>query len=237
MQLIQENITQTLNEHYLVETFNLDNKVILELGCGNAAMTKKIAHTGVNRKIIACETDDVQHEKNLKLDIDNIDFKPYKAEDIPLENESIDMVFMFKSFHHIQKELMPQALLEIKRVLKPNGLIYICEPLFAGKQNELIAMFHDEQQVRIDAFEVIKSAVETQEFKLFKELFFQTEVSYNNFEDFKEKHINLSYNDDTYDEKIETKIETKYNSFANEEGLTQFLKPFRVDILQKVSMV
>jgi len=32
MKLIENNITQTLDEIYLVETLNLDNKTILELG-------------------------------------------------------------------------------------------------------------------------------------------------------------------------------------------------------------
>ena len=36
MKLIEENITQTLDEIYLIETLNLDNKTILELGCGSA---------------------------------------------------------------------------------------------------------------------------------------------------------------------------------------------------------
>ena len=74
MQLLQTNITQTLDEHYLLETFNLDNKTILELGCGKADMSKKLANTGQNRKIIATEVDEIQHKKNLELNIRNIEF-------------------------------------------------------------------------------------------------------------------------------------------------------------------
>ena len=127
MKLIEDNITQTLDEIYLVETLNLDNKTILELGCGNASMTKEIAQNGSNRKIIACEVDEVQHRKNLLLNIPNIEFKLNGAEDIDVEDESIDAIFMFKSFHHIPYDLMKKALKEIKRVLKPNGLLIILE--------------------------------------------------------------------------------------------------------------
>ncbi|MAC84798.1 MAG: SAM-dependent methyltransferase [Arcobacter sp.] len=233
MKLIEDNITQTLDEIYLIETLNLDNKTILELGCGNASMTKMIAQNGSNRKIIACEVDEVQHEKNLSLNIPNIEFKLNGAQNIKLDDESVDMIFMFKSFHHIPYDLMKKALKEIKRVLKPNALVYISEPLFKGEQNELIAMFHDEEQVRIDAFTHIKEAVETEEFKLFREMFFQTEVIYKDFEDFKTKQMNLSYNDNSISPQLEEKIEKKFNSYNN-SNMVSFMKPFRVDILQKI---
>ena len=232
MKLIEDNITQTLDEIYLVETLNLDNKTILELGCGNASMTKEIAQNGSNRKIIACEVDEVQHRKNLLLNIPNIEFKLNGAEDIDVEDESIDAIFMFKSFHHIPYDLMKKALKEIKRVLKPNALVYISEPLFKGAQNELISMFHDEEQVRIDAFEHIKEAVENEQFKLFRELFFQTEVTYKNFEDFRTRQMNLSYNDNNMTKELEEKIKDKFNNYNNGKDVS-FMKPFRVDILQK----
>ena len=94
-------------------------------------------------------------------------------------------------------------------------------------------MFHDEEQVRIDAFEHIKEAVELEQFKLFRELFFQTEIIYEDFEDFKTRHMNLSYNDDNITKELEEKIKNKFNSF-NDGKRTSFMKPFRVDILQKI---
>ena len=237
MHYIKTDITQTLDEQYLLETLNLDNKTILELGCGAATMTKKLAATGMNRKIIACEIDAIQHQKNLKLDIDNIEFVECGAQDIRLEDESVDMILMFKSFHHIPKELMSKALKQIKRVLKPNALCYISEPLFLGEQNELVAMFHDESIVRKDAFDAIKEAVEQEEFKLFREIFFNSEVNYESFEDFQKKQMNLTYNEDNANDELIQKVRDRYNEFASQQGSsgkTSFLKPFRVDILQKI---
>jgi len=233
MKLIENNITQTLDEIYLVETINLNNKTILELGCGNASMTKQIAQNGFDRKIIACEVDEVQHKKNLLLDIENIEFKLCGAENIDLEDESVDVIYMFKSFHHIPLELMSNALDEISRVLKSNGLIYISEPLFAGEQNELISMFHDEEEVRQNAFNHIKDAVENEKFKLFREIFFQSEVVYKDFEDFEKRQMNLTYNDNDISKELKEKIKNKFNSF-NEGKESSFMKPFRVDILQKI---
>lgn len=232
MKLIEDNITQTVEELYIIETLNLNNKTILELGCGAAVMTKKISQNGYDRKIIACEVDKIQHDKNLKESFSNIEFKLCSAQNITLEDNSVDIIFMFKSFHHIPKEFMNDALNDIKRVLKPNGLVYISEPLFRGEQNELVAMFHDEEEVRINAFEAIKKSVDNQTFKLFREIFFQTEITYENFEDFQTKQMNLTYNNNLFTKELIEKIKNKFNSFNHGQKVT-FLKPFRIDILQK----
>ena len=232
MKLIEENITQTIDEIYIIETLNLNGKTILELGCGAAAMTKKIARNGFARDIIACEVDEIQYKKNLQNPIENVKYMFCGAQDIELKDNSVDFVFMFKSFHHVPKDLMPKALHEIRRVLKPNGLAYISEPLFAGEQNELVAIFHDEEEVRENAFNAIRNSVERAEFKLFKEFFFQTEIQYSSFEDFKKRQMNLSYNTDCSNEEIEDKVKDKFESFGGAKKV--FLKPFRVDILQKL---
>ncbi|XOB63741.1 class I SAM-dependent methyltransferase [Campylobacterota bacterium DY0563] len=232
MKLLEENITLTVDENYIIETLSLNDKKILELGCGAAAMTQKIAASGFSREIIACEVDEKQHKKNLKLDIPNIKFLLCGAENIKLKDDSIDIIFMFKSFHHIPKDLMKKSLQEIKRVLKPNGLVYISEPLFLGKQNKLVSIFHNEEDVRVDAFNAIKEFVDNNELKLFKEFFFQTEVVYKNFEDFKKRQMHTSYNDNKITKEIEEEVKKKYEELSKDE--LSLLKPFRVDILQKV---
>lgn len=232
MKLLEENIVQTIEEIYLLETLNLDNKTILELGCGGAAMTKKIALNGENRKIIACEVDKIQHEKNLKLNIENIKFEDYPAEEIKLEDESVDIIMLFKSLHHVPKHNMKKAFSEIKRVLKPNGLVYISEPLYQGEQNALISIFHDEEEVRKIAFEHIKEVVENEEFKLFKEIFFQTPVSYKNFEDFKTRQMDVTHLDKVHSDELIKEVKLAYENHTKDE--ITFLKPFRVDILQKI---
>jgi len=40
---------------------SLDNKHILELGCGGAHITRKIATSGAHRKITALEVDEIAH--------------------------------------------------------------------------------------------------------------------------------------------------------------------------------
>ena len=126
---------------------SLDGKHILELGCGSAEITRDIAASGAGRTVTALEVDEIAHEKNLQVtDLPNVTFALSGAQDIPLVEESVDVVFMFKSLHHVPLELMQDSMLEIRRVLKPGGLAYISEPVFAGDFNEILRLFHDEQK-------------------------------------------------------------------------------------------
>jgi ubiquinone/menaquinone biosynthesis C-methylase UbiE len=110
----------------------LDDKHILELGCGMANIKRRIAEAGVNRRITALEVDVIAHEKNLQImDLPNVSFGLAGAQQIPLANKSVDVVFMFKSLHHVPLDMMDTSLQEISRVLKPGGLAYISEPVFA----------------------------------------------------------------------------------------------------------
>jgi ubiquinone/menaquinone biosynthesis C-methylase UbiE len=86
---------------------SLDNKHILELGCGAAIKTRKIATSGSNRKLTALEVDEIAHQKNLQItDLPNVTFGLAGAQDIPLDDDSVDVVLMFKSLHHVPSELM-----------------------------------------------------------------------------------------------------------------------------------
>ena len=104
---------------------SLDGKHILELGCGSAEITRNIATSGINRKITALDVDELAHEKNLQIkDLPNVSFGLSGAQEIPLDDDSVDVVFMFKSLHHVPLEFMDQALREVRRVLKPCGIAF-----------------------------------------------------------------------------------------------------------------
>jgi ubiquinone/menaquinone biosynthesis C-methylase UbiE len=212
---------------------SLDGKHILELGCGTAEITRSIATGGMSRKITALEVDAIAHEKNLQImDLPNVTFGLAGAQDIPLEDESVDVVFMFKSLHHVPIELMETSIHEIRRVLKPGGLLYISEPIFAGEFNEILRLFHDEQKVREAAFNTIKKAVDEGLFSLIDETFFNSPMRFEDFAEFEKNTINATHSNHTLDENLYNQVKQRFEQHVGDNG-AHFLMPIRVDLLQK----
>jgi len=211
----------------------LDNKHILELGCGAAIKTRNIATTGANRKLTALEVDEIAHQKNLQItDLPNVTFVLAGAQDIPLNDDSVDVVFMFKSLHHVPLELMEPSMQEIRRVLKPGGLAYISEPIFSFFFNEILRLFHDEQKVREAAFSTIKSAVDEGLFTLLEQNFFNSPTRYENFAEFENKIINATHSHHALDDELFQRVKQCFEAHLGDDG-AHFFSPVRVDLLQK----
>jgi ubiquinone/menaquinone biosynthesis C-methylase UbiE len=211
----------------------LDNKHILELGCGSAQITRDIATSGTNRNITAFEVDEIAYEKNLQIkDLPNVTFGLSGAQEIPLEDESVDVVFMFKSLHHVPPELMEASMHEIRRVLKPGGFAYISEPVFAGDFNEILRLFHDERKVREAAFNTVRKAVDDGLFRLVEEIFFNSPMKFENFAEFEDNVIKATHSNHTLDENLYNLVKQRFEQHIGADGAS-FLMPIRVDLLQK----
>jgi ubiquinone/menaquinone biosynthesis C-methylase UbiE len=234
MRLAVENIDKNCPEYEIYnELLSLDGKHILELGCGNAEITRNIATSGKNRKITALEVDEFAHKKNqLITDLPNVSFALSGAQEIPLQDESVDVVFMFKSLHHVPLELMEPSMHEIRRVLQPGGFAYISEPVFAGDFNEILRLFHDEQKVRQAAFYTVKKAVDEGLFNLVDEIFFHSPMKFENFAEFENNTIKATHSSHKLDETLYKLVKQRFEQHIGDDG-AHFLMPIRVDLLQK----
>ena len=113
---------------------------VLELGCGKAEKTRLLAETGRGRQHPGAEVDTIQHERNLEIaDLPNVQFRHGGAEAIPADDNSIDIVLMFVAAPCSDGIHGPGAD-EIARVLKPGGLAWISEPVYAGELNEVFRL-------------------------------------------------------------------------------------------------
>ena len=234
MKLAQERIELNCPESDIYnQLLSLDDKHILELGCGSADITRNIATAGKGREITALEVDEIAHQKNLQItDLPNVSFGLSGAQDIPLDDESVDVVFMFKSLHHVPLELMDQSLFEVRRVLKPGGFAYISEPIFAGEFNEILRLFHDEQKVREAAFQVVRRAVDDGLFILAEQVFFNSPMKYQSFAEFENNVINATHSDHSLDSALYDLVKQRFEQHMGNDG-AHFLTPIRVDLLQK----
>lgn len=206
---------------------------VLELGCGRAEKTRTLAESGLPKEIIALEVDTVQHARNLEItDLPGVDFRLGGAEAIPVDDERIDIVIMLKSLHHVPEPLMDQALGEIARVLRPGGLAWISEPVFAGELNEIMRLFHDEKTVREAAFASVKKAVDSGLLALERQYFFGTRSRFDDFAAFDARMIRVTHSDHRLSPALYRQVEEKFTAHLTPTG-AHFINPQRVDLLKK----
>lgn len=206
---------------------------IVELGCGAAAHAREIAAADPGRQVLAYEVDSEQHAKNLASERPpNLEFRYGGAEAIDLPDASIDLVMMFKSLHHVPPERMDTALDEIARILRPGGLAYISEPVFAGEFNDIIRRFHDEQQVREAAFGALARAVERGPLELAREEFFLAPTHFDGFADFEARIINATHSEHRLDAATLAAVRADFERHCGPAG-ADFRAPMRVDVLEK----
>ncbi|MCK5260675.1 MAG: methyltransferase domain-containing protein [Thermoplasmatales archaeon] len=106
---------------------------VLEVGCGSGAITTFVARAVGNKGNVYAL--DIQPEMLQQLenklsqpenkDIINIKLIESSAYDLPFDDNSLDLVFMVTVFGEIPDH--NKALQEIKRVLKPGGILAITE--------------------------------------------------------------------------------------------------------------
>lgn len=222
-----------LDERELIGRLPLDGARALELGCGTARQTRLLARSGKFAAIHALEVDRVQHALNLQVDdLPSVRFALGGAEEIPAGDASVEAVFLFKSLHHVPLDLLGQAFAEIHRVLAPGGLVYISEPIFGGDYNEILRLFHDEQQVREAAFNATRDAVGSGLFELVSQTFFRAQVRYRDFAEFEQKVINVTHTEHRLSPALLARVRAKFEAHMAEGG-ADFLAPFRVDLLKK----
>jgi SAM-dependent methyltransferase len=234
MQLEHPQITRTCVEREIYEKLlALDGATILELGCGKADHTRRIAATYPTATIVATEVDRVQHEANLAAEVPaNMTFAGFGAESIPLPSGSVDVVLMFKSLHHVPTASLDDALGEIARVLRPGGRAYISEPIFAGVHNEMIRIFNDEQMVRQAAFDALRRAVDRGLFELEDEVFFLVPVKYRDFADFSARHFDVTHSVRRLTKAQREAVERLFDSNRGPDGVN-LTQRMRVDLLRK----
>ncbi|MCP4487113.1 MAG: hypothetical protein GY820_07315 [Gammaproteobacteria bacterium] len=127
---------------------------------------------------------------------------------------------------------MDKALMETCRVLKPGGLAYISEPVFEGKFNDILQLFHNEEVVREAAFEALERAAASGKLILEDEIFFNTRAKFNSFDEFEQNVINVTHTDHNLEPELYQRVKGMF-MLAMGEGGASFLNPIRVDLLKK----
>ena len=116
---------------YLLNTytnFDLRNSICLDIGCSTGAMTFELAD--LFNYIIGIDLDVeallVGLSDNNILINDHINLINANIMDLPIKNETIDVIICSQVYEHVQNDLI--LVKEMYRVLKPKGLIFFSGP-------------------------------------------------------------------------------------------------------------
>ena len=217
---------------FLQSLVPVDGATLLELGCGKAEFTRKLLAKTKVKAVTALEVDRIQHRLNLEAPQDpRLTFGYGGAESIPFDDATFDGVLMMKSLHHVPVDGMARAFAEIRRVLKPDGWLYISEPVYAGALNDITRLFHDEGAVRAAAYEAIRRAACDGVMHQECEREFDMPGHYSGFDDFVAKHVETTHSDKNYTPEIAAEVRRRFEAHMAPSGAS-FMKPMRVSFLR-----
>lgn len=209
---------------------NINGSFLVDAGCGGMGLSRSLAQRGAS--VLAIDPDPVQADKNKQADvIPNVGFAEAGAEAIPVETGSVDGVLFPYSLHHVPAELYPRVFTELYRVLKPDGFIYVIEPVADGKLNEVLRMFHDEEAVR----EAAQQALEEYAIPRFSDvdiINYRIPVQYGSWEEYASRYAAKSYNTRYTEEQVrDDAVKQRFIALGESSGYS-FESPMKVTYLQ-----
>ena len=200
----------------------LQAQQVIELGCGNARLAR-----GLVQKFPACvytglEVDAVQHAKNLA-----------QPQAIPLPDQSFDLALMLKSLHHVPLDAMDDALVDIARVLKPGGLLYVSEPIYAGALNEIVRIYNDEGVVRQAAQAALDRALaQGTHWQAAGERRFAQPTHFPSFDAFAKRMLYPTFADHGITDDMVARVQQAFEPHCTAEGAS-FVRPMHVRLLRR----
>jgi len=116
-----------LTKKYIHDTitslFAMDRQAVLDFGCGTGA---KCAMASPDY-YVGFDPDERRTQFAGKLN-PGYAFHPLTSYELPLDDRSIDYVWIIAVLHHIPTELISAYMNEFHRILKPGGRIIVIEP-------------------------------------------------------------------------------------------------------------
>ncbi|MFD1711785.1 methyltransferase domain-containing protein [Ottowia sp. GY511] len=233
MPLIAPTTEQTRDELALIARWvPLHNLRVIELGCGGAALSRRLVQTRPDCSVLALEVDAIQHAQNLAAPaVPGLRFVAAGAQAIPSPDAQFDLALMLKSLHHVPLPLLDQALAETRRVLRLRAHLYVSEPVFDGPLNEINRLFNDEQQVREAAYAAVQRALATGGWREVAELHFDMPVRFTDFDDYERRMTGVTYADRRWSPGMRDAVRERFEALKPPPG-TPFLRPMRINLLQ-----
>jgi len=204
----------------------------LDIGCGDGKFTRVLASmfkTVEGIDVNARKIDEAQAAADASGLA--ITFRTASGEALPYPDGSFDVVAFSNSLHHIPD--MDLGVREAWRVLVPNGLLYVMEPVPAGNYFEATKLVNDETEVRTVAYRAIGNALRDQ-FIPVTEIIYRALRDFADFAEWRDEQIERG---ESRRRVLETRGEEARRIFEQHadrrNGRLVFDQVFRVNLLRK----
>ena len=229
-ELFQREISDELE--LLNELIPLNAQRIVELGCGAAKLGRSLVTRCPHCEWVGLEVDKIQHAANLSAPAPRMQFVESGAQAIPFGDATFDLAIMLKSLHHVPMALLDVALNEVWRVLCPDGLLYVSEPVFAGELNEISRLFNDEEFVRAQAQQALDRALASGSWTTHAEVRFNMPAHFKDVDDYMRRMLDVTFAERSFEEAMRAQIRERFAPHMTASG-ANFARPMYVRVMRK----
>lgn len=156
--ILNDTTVEHLHRYAIAKDF-VKEKIVLDIACGEGYGSNLLARDAHSVTGIDIDAETVSKAK-AKYHASNLNFAQGNVENIPCEDKTFDVVVSFETLEHISGH--EKMLLEIKRVLKPGGVLLISTPhkLFYSDKRDYKNEFHVKELYQEEFQSLIKNHFE-----------------------------------------------------------------------------
>lgn len=206
---------------------------LIELGCGRARLARQWMVQAPGRSYLGLDLDERAMARNAQEPVQGMRFELASATQVPADADTFDAAMMLKSLHHVPVPEMDEALQEVWRVLKPGGLLYVSEPVYAGALNEIVRLYNDEGVVRAAAQAALDRLPRQGKWSEGEAVRFTQPVHFADFAAFEKRMLQPTFMELDIDEGLLVRIAQAFAAHCDDDG-ADFTRPMLVRVFEKL---
>lgn len=220
--------TEVMREHLA-----LAGRTVLEIGCGDGALVRFMARQGA--VAIGLEVTEGQLHRALAAEsAAGACYLVARGEALPIADRGLDILVLFNSLHHLPLADLDLALAEAARALRPDGILYVMEPLAEGPYFELVRSVEDEAEVRAEAYRAIGRA-RGGTFAQAVERVYAAPIQLADFAQFRQRVVAVDPTRRAAFDAQATALEAGFHAAAEpRDGAFWFWQPSRLNLLRRI---
>jgi hypothetical protein len=208
---------------------------LLDVGCGNGALVRLLARNGGLPVGLDPQEAQIARARAAELVGPECYVVGY-GERLPFSAASFDVALFFNALHHVPVAAMGPALEEARRVLKPEGLLAVLEPIAAGSHFTLMQPVEDETAVRAEAEAAIARAERSGSLRRQGKERYAVALKYRDFAEWREGVLSVDPERRLTLDRLRPSLEQRFAELGElqDDGRRLFRQPARLDLFRSL---